>query len=187
MESERRQFYRIDHPVALEFTIIPEPENLDSLQPSHFKVSPYFMLQSQLHELDQQATAKLNQLGRSMPILTSYLQLMSKKIDLIAQTLSANQLMGDEIKTEIVNLSEGGLSFNNHQPIELNSLLAVKLVFPEAEMGLLLYARVQRCSMVGEGSDIGIEFLKMPESCRIQLARLILETQARERKQYLND
>jgi len=187
LESERRQFYRIDHPVALEFTIIPEPEHLDSLQPSHFKVSPYFMLQSQLHELDQEANAKLHQLGRSMPILTSYLQLMSKKIDLIAQTLSANQQMGDEIKTEIVNLSEGGLSFHNLQPIELNSLMAVKLVFPEGEMGLLLYARVQRCSPLSDGADIGIEFLKMPESCRIQLARLILETQARERKLYLND
>jgi hypothetical protein len=65
-------------------------------------------------------------------------------------------------------------------------LEVIGTVFPDSLLGLLLYATVQRNEAIDGGYQIGIEFFKMPESCRTLLARFILEAQARERQRQLN-
>ncbi len=182
MEQERRQFYRIDHPVILEYRVVTESEVAGSPQPYQFDVSPYFLLQSQLAEIDNECQHLLYKVAESTPHLATYLQSLNKKIDLIGRTLSYSGIETESAQPYLVNLSEGGISFSEESPIELGSYLALKLIFPDNGLGLLLYARVQRCLAAESGYDIGVSFMKMSESCRTLLARLIIEAQARERK-----
>ncbi|KEA62001.1 hypothetical protein ADIMK_3662 [Marinobacterium lacunae] len=187
MDQDRRQFYRIDHPVVLDYKIVSESEVAGSSQPYQFNVSPYFLLQSQLSSIDAECQHLVYKIAESTPHLATYLQHLNKKIDLIGQALSDSQIEFDPVKCQTINLSEGGLSYTNEQALEIGTLLAIKLVFPENSLGLLLYAEVQRCEKKEEAFDIGIAFRKMPESCRTLLARLIIEAQSRERQAQLND
>lgn len=183
MEQDRRQYYRIDHPVVLEFKIVSKSEVAQSSQPYQFDVSPYFLLQSQLAEIDAECEHLMYKIAESTPHLATYLQHLNKKIDLIGRTLSDCGEDLDEGRPQIINLSEGGISFHTDQMIETGTYLAVKLIFRENGLGMLLYACVQRCAQADDGYEVAIAFLKMPESCRTQLARLIFEAQVRERKQ----
>ncbi|MBV1789196.1 PilZ domain-containing protein [Marinobacterium sp. D7] len=186
MDQDRRQFYRIDHPVVLDYKIVSEADVASSSKPYQFNVSPYFLLQSQLSGIDAECQHLVYKIAESTPHLATYLQHLNKKIDLIGRTLADSQLEVDSTHMQIINLSEGGLSFTAEEALELGTLLAIKLVFPENSLGLLLYAEVQRCEPKEQNFDIGIAFHKMPESCRTLLARLIIEAQARERQAQLH-
>jgi len=181
VEQDRRQFYRIDHPVVLDYQVVEETDVACSSQPYQFNVSPYFLLQSQLAELDSECQHLIFRIAESTPHMAAYLQHLNKKIDLIGRTLTGD-LTTESSHAQIINLSEGGLSFFSATPLDTCTPLAVKLIFPESGIGLLLYARVQRCDPFGSEFELALSFLKMPESCRTLLARLIIEAQAKERQ-----
>lgn len=186
MEQDRRQFYRIDHPVVLDYQIVEETDVACSSQPYQFNVSPYFLLQSQLAEIDSECQHLTHKIAEYTPQLAAYLQHLNKKIDLIGRTLTGGHMANEPGHEQIINLSEGGMSFFSTTPLDTQTPLALKLIFPENGIGLLLYARVQRCEAVGSEFELALSFLKMPESCRTLLARLIIEAQARERQAKLS-
>ncbi|WP_432695371.1 PilZ domain-containing protein [Marinobacterium sp. YM272] len=185
MDQERRQYYRIDKPVVLDYKVVSQEDVAGSSQPHQFNVSPYFLLQSQLAEIDSESQHLIYKIGESTPHLASYLQQLNKKVDLIARTIAGSELDLESSQLQTINLSEGGLSFIAPESMETEGFLALKLVFPDNGLGLLLYAEVQRCAKVDGGHEIGVAFLRMPESCRTLLARLVLEAQARDRQEQL--
>ncbi|MGB2131300.1 MAG: PilZ domain-containing protein [Marinobacterium sp.] len=182
--TERRQFYRIEHPVVIDSQCVSDEQVQHSARPDQFKVSPFFLLQAQLRDLETEAAHCLHRLGEQSPATEACYRTLNRKIDLIARTLAADSLKLDQGETQFVSLSEGGLNFTSNQAIDVGQALALKLVFPDSLLGLLLYARVTRCQsrVDASGHEIGVEFLRMPESCRTQLARLILEAQAKQRQ-----
>lgn len=182
--TERRQFYRIDHPVIIEHQCISDAEIQQSGRPDQFEVSPFFLLQAQLRDLEAESNHCLHRLGEQSPAAEACFRVLNRKIDLIANTLSTDTFSLEQGEPQYINLSEGGLNFTRTAPLEAGQALALKLVFTESRLGLLLYARVMRCSAIkaGDEYEIGVEFLRMPESCRTQLARLILEAQAKQRQ-----
>ncbi len=184
MDQDRRQFYRIEQPVVIDYKVVSRDEIAGSSQPYQFNVSPYFLLQSQLAEIDSESQHLIYKIGESTPHLATYLQQLNKKLDLIARTIAGSDLDLENSKPQTINLSEGGLSFFINEAIAVESYLALKLVFPDNGLGLLLYAEVQRCSEVDDGYELGVSFMLMPESCRTLLARLILEAQAKDRQRH---
>lgn len=186
--TERRQFYRIDHPVVIEYQRVAESQVKLSPRPDQFAVSPYFLLQSQLRDIEAEASHYLHRLGEDQPAVEACFNMLNRKIELIASTLAADSFKLEQGRSQFINLSEGGLNFTCPDALEPDQLLALKLVFTETHLGMLLYARIKRCQALPDAAEyeIGAEFLDMPESCRTQLARLILEAQARERQQALD-
>lgn len=184
MDQERRQYYRIDKPVVIDYKVVSRDDVAGSSQPHQFNVPPYFLLQSQLAEIDSESQHLIYKIGESTPHLATYLQQLNKKVDLIARTIAGSDLDLENSQRQTINLSEGGLSFIAPEKIDVTSYLALKLVFPDNGLGLLLYAEVQRCAEAEGGYELGVAFMRMPESCRTLLARLILEAQARERQEH---
>lgn len=181
--KERRNYYRINYPVALEYKIVDEASILASPEPSQFDVSPYFMLQLHLSELDGQTHQVIGKLSDTHPGVASALELINRKIDIISKTLSQSEMSFDEGEIVLANLSESGMSFIGTRPIAVNTFVALKLVFPSSHLGLLLYAKVVRCVDEGDNQfDIGVHFLKMPERCRTVLAKTIIQAQVRQRR-----
>lgn len=178
MEQDRRQFYRIDKWVALEFQLLDSSsETIELPNPGTFKVSPHFMIHAELEQLNQ----SLNQLFESASQQSSQtieiIKILNHKIDIIAKSLSNNEEIGFNIRTDRVNLSEGGLSLNLENPLPLGQLTMVRLIMPESDMGMRLLAEVKRCEPKDDQFEIGLEFQRMPEICRTEMARLIFRSQ----------
>ncbi|KGK42198.1 hypothetical protein LH51_09030 [Nitrincola sp. A-D6] len=180
MEQDRRQFYRIDRWVALEFQLLETDTQLqDYPLPGTFRVSPHFMLHAELQHLNLAIDQHLARLEGVPEKLVQLFQLLNQKTDIIAQSLTANDEIGFNIRTDLVNLSEGGLSFNHPNALNIGQKAVVRLIMPESETGLRLMTEVKRCETDQDDNsyEIGLEFLRMPEACRMELARLILRSQ----------
>ena len=57
--------------------------------------------------------------------------------------------MGSEIQE--INLSTGGLSFNEDHEIEPGSMMRLKLVLLPDKIGVSSYAKVVKCAQRGDG------------------------------------
>ena len=186
MNQDRRQFYRIDKWVALEFQFFDSETDLsEQHKPALFKVTPHFMLHLELDQLNQTIETCFAKLDNSNSPVNDLLKLLNKKIDSITKSLSQSEHEGFNLFTE-VNLSEGGLSFNLDKPIQLETNMILRMIVPESQTGLRLFAVVKRCLSHDEQYEIGIEFQRMPEVCRAELARLIFRSQI-EQKQAMKE
>jgi hypothetical protein len=184
LEQDRRQFYRIDKWVALEFQLLETDTQIqDYPLPGTFKVSPHFMLHAELQHLNLAIDQHLARLDGVPEKLIRLFQLLNQKTDIIAQSLTANNETGFNIRADLVNLSEGGLSFSHPTSLNIGEKASVRLIMPESETGLRLMAEVKRCEALDGGNyDIGLAFLRMPEACRMELVRLILRSQIDQHK-----
>ena len=178
MEQDRRQFYRIDKWVALEFELLDSsPETIELHSSGTFRVSPHFMLHAKLEQLNQNIVQLFETSSELSLDTLETLKLLNQKIDIIAKSLSDNEEIGFNIRTDCVNLSEGGLSLNLPNSLTLGQLMKVRLIMPESDLGLRLLAEVKRCEPKEDQFEIGLEFQRMPEVCRSKLARLIFRSQ----------
>lgn len=178
LDQDRRQFYRIDKWVALEFQLLQSSnERTDLPNSGTFKVSPHFMLHAELQQLNTTIDKHLASALTLSPETTEIFNLLNRKINIIARSLTDSNELGFNIRTDKVNLSEGGLSIHLEEPLPLGQRLVIKLIMPESNVGMRLLSEVKRCELKESQFDIGLEFLNIPEICRSELARLIFRSQ----------
>ncbi|MGG2397204.1 PilZ domain-containing protein [Pseudomonas sp. SH1-B] len=179
--EDRREYYRIEDTIALEFTLLSGAEALagDELHDP----SPLFNLLSDLHLMDFESQHLLRHISERDRTLANYLKVINKRIDLLGQAV-AQSLLRDIGAPRQVSLSEGGISFNHAQALAPGSHLAIKMVLMPQALGLLLRAQVVHCSQRTDGQyEIGTEFEALTDAQRQLLARHILQKQALERRQ----
>ncbi|WP_152224557.1 PilZ domain-containing protein [Pseudomonas sp. SCB32] len=178
--DDRREYYRIEDTLALEFRPLREDEiqSGEVLQDD----SALFNLLSDLHLTDFESQHLLRHINERDRPLASYLKVINKRIDLIAQALTQS-LLREIGPARQVTLSEGGIDFRDDQPLALGQGLALKIVLLPQGLGLLLRAKVTHCQQHPEGSyEIGTEFETLSDAQRQLLARHILQRQALERR-----
>ncbi|CAD5108815.1 PilZ domain-containing protein [Zestomonas carbonaria] len=180
-EDDRREYYRIEDTIALEFTLLSGAEA--SAREELHDDSPLFNLLSELHTLDYESQHLLRHISERDRTLANYLKVINKRTDLLAQAL-AQGVLGEIGTPRRVTLSEGGLNFDDPQPVAIGSHLALKIVLMPQALGLLLRAVVIHCQpQDGGGYNIGTEFEALSDAQRQLLARYILQKQALERRQ----
>ncbi|MGH8379481.1 PilZ domain-containing protein [Pseudomonas sp.] len=182
-EEDRREYYRIEDRIALEISPLSAAEALgpDLLQDD----SPLFNLLSELHLSEFESQHLLRQLSDKDRTLAAFLKAQNKRIDLLSAVV-AQTLLGQLSAPRTVVLSEGGIKFNQAQPIAPDSRVAVKMVLMPQALGLLLRARVTHCDHQADGLyEIGTEFVDITDAQRQLLARYILQRQAQQRRQTL--
>ncbi|KRW62160.1 PilZ domain-containing protein [Pseudomonas sp. TTU2014-080ASC] len=182
-DIDRREYYRIDDTIALEFTQLTGPEAVasDELHDS----SPLFNLLSDLQLMDIESQHLLRNISERDRTLANYLKLTNKRIELLGQALSQS-LLRDIGPAREVSISEGGINFLHNTPVEQNSHLALKMILMPQALGLLLRARVVHCRAVAnEKFELGLEFESLTEAQRQTLARHILQRQAQKRREAL--
>ena len=180
-ENDRREYYRIDDTIALDFTLLAGAEALASDE--LHDPSPLFNLLSELHVMDFESQHLLRHISERDRTLASYLKVVNKRIDLLGQAM-AQSLLRDIGPPKRVTLSEGGISFFHPQPVPTGSHLAMKMVLMPQALGLLLRAQVLHCNAQDDGQfEIGAEFEALTDAQRQLLARHILQRQAQERRQ----
>ncbi|MWV13878.1 PilZ domain-containing protein [Pseudomonas sp. R-28-1W-6] len=178
--DDRREYYRIEDTIALDFSLLSGPQALAS--DALHDASPLFNLLSDLHLMDFESQHLLRHISERDRTLANYLKVMNKRIDLLGQALAQN-LLRDIGAARQVSMSEGGISFNHVQAIEPGSHLALKMVLMPQALGLLLRARVMHCQVREDGQfEIGTEFEALTDAQRQLLARHILQKQAQQRR-----
>ena len=179
--DDRREYYRIEDTIALDFSLISIAEAHAS-EPLHDN-SPLFNLLSELHLMDFESQHLLRHISERDRTLANYLKVMNKRIDLLGQAV-AQSLLRDIGAPRRVSISEGGISFNHHKAVPAGSHLALKMVLMPQALGLLLRAQVVHCQRREDGQfEIGTEFEALTDTQRQLVARHILQKQALERRQ----
>ena len=141
-DSERREYFRIDDEVSLEFTCITNeeydsaPEFLKNLNNSSFSLSADFAtLNNSIHPL-------LNNISQQHPEVAEYLEFLNQKIDSMSQLLLQQETSFDEAKTTTVNLSASGIMFETEQSLKVNDLLKMEIVLLPEKTGILIFGKV---------------------------------------------
>lgn len=179
--DDRREYYRIEDRIALQFRVLEEDAARTGAAPDGD--AALFALLSELHALDYESQHLLRHIGERDRKLAGYLKIVNRRIDLLGQAL-AQRLLGELGEPQPVVLSEGGLSFSSAQPVAVGSRLALKLVLMPQALGLQLRAVVIHCLPRDDGGyTIGTAFEHLSDAQRQLLARHILQKQALERRQ----
>ncbi len=179
-EAERREYYRIEDRIALEITPL---SGVDSTPP---EASPLFSLLSELHLSEFESQHLLRQLGDANRGLSGFLKAQNKRIDVLSQVL-AHMLMGTLSDPQPVVISEAGLDFQHPARYAPGTQLDLKMAFPPQALGMMLRARVVHCDALADGNfAIGVEFEGSTDAQRQLLARYVLQKQAMERRQALD-
>ncbi|QBF27641.1 PilZ domain-containing protein [Pseudomonas tructae] len=182
-EEDRREYYRIEDRIALEISPLSASEALgtDLLQDT----SPLFNLLSELHLSEFESQHLLRQLSDKDRTLAAFLKAQNKRIDLLSAVV-AQTLLGQLSAPQPVVLSEGGIEFSRAEAVAAGARVAVKMVLMPQALGLLLRARVTHCDRRDDGAyEIGAEFIDTTDAQRQLLARYILQRQAQQRRQAL--
>lgn len=184
-EEDRREYYRIEDRIALEISPLSAAEALEPelLQDD----SPLFNLLSELHLSDFESQHLLRQLSDKDRTLAAFLRAQNKRLDLLSAVV-AQTLIGTVGEPQPVIISEGGIEFDQAQPLDPGTRVKVKMVLMPRAHGLLLRGRVVHCDVRPEGGvEIGIEFTEMTDAQRQLLARHILQRQQQQRRQQLDN
>ncbi|WP_109512401.1 PilZ domain-containing protein [Pseudomonas ovata] len=179
-EERRREYYRIEDSVALE--INPLTEAASCAMP---RITALFELLSELHVSEFESQHLLRQLDERDRVLNSFLKALSKRIDLLGQVV-AHTALGELGTPQPVLLSEAGVQFHAAQPYAVDTLLSIKMVLMPQAAGMMLVARVVSCETREDGDyEIDTEFVELPDAQRQLLARHVLQRQAQQRRQAL--
>ena len=179
--DDRREYYRIEDTIALEFHPLKQGETADASGAD--SSSQLFSLLSELHLMDFESQHLLRHIHERDRTLAGYLKVINKRIDLLGQAL-AQSLLRDIGPARQVTLSEGGISFSSAQPLEAGTHLAIKMVLMPQALGMLLRAVVVHNQLREDGQfEIGTEFEALTDAQRQLLARHILQKQAQQRRQ----
>jgi len=158
-DSERREFFRIDDEVFLEFNVLSEEEYksaadiLDSLHNSSFSLSADFAtLNNSIHPV-------LNNINQLHPDVAQYLVFLNNKIDSLSHMLLEKETSFDPDKTIKANLSASGIMFETDAELVAGQLLKLELVLLPEKVGILVFGKVVTNKKDKESNNIiAVEF-----------------------------
>lgn len=184
--SERRRFFRIEDDVSISYELV-DLQN-EQLQVSNLEDQKHiFTLMAELQKVDNDLSATYHRLKQKSYDLASYLEGINKKIQMLGAIVLTCHTDIPSKPTHKVNVSAGGLAFNNPTALKVGQELLIKVVFYPSFFGLLTKAKVIDCRKGAQIKgicqfDIGIEFNNLDESDRDALMQLILRKQSEQLK-----
>jgi len=141
-EDERRDFFRIDDEVYLDFESITEDEyaaapiTLEHLDKSAFSLSANFAtLNNSVHPI-------LNNIKQLHPDIGEYLETLNSKIDSLSQHILYQNSTFDQNKVITANISASGIQFKCDTDFEINQAIKLELVLLPEKIGVLIFGRV---------------------------------------------
>jgi len=181
--SERRQSFRIEDEVYLDYQ--PLPEDAAPGSSSDSEIAGVCRGLMQLRELNIQTGHALATIRKHNSEVAHYLSILDKKIETLAQMTGALGMGRDIQPTTRTNIGSGGMAFAADEALHKGQRLALKLVLFPSHLCLQLTARVVYCQANnGEGKYwTGLEFDPLPEHEHDALIRHLLEKQSAQLRQ----
>lgn len=157
-ENERRDFFRIEDDVYLDYEVISEEEynaaseTLANLNNSSFSLSADFAtLNNNIHPV-------LNNIKQLHPEIGEYLEFINNKIDSLGQLLLCNETSFDENKVIPANISASGIMFETETSLQNDQLLKLELVLLPEKIGILIFGKVVKSNKIKEKNSVSVVF-----------------------------
>ncbi len=179
MDNERREYFRIDDEVMLDYQQLNEAD-LESLRGAiESSIPDRFTTASSFAASSRQIAHAFHSVQNESPEVARCLQALDQKLNILAQLFVAEEIQYNERSTQDVNLSAGGLAFRAQHQANEGDLLKTRLVLLPSLMGILLVSRVVHCDRVNDGNlqfpwQIAVSYEVLRESDRELLVRHVM-------------
>ena len=185
MSDERREYFRIDDEVALDYRLIGEGEAEQLREKIKSRVVDRFTVASSFTATSRQMTHVIHKVQNQSPELARCLQAIDQKLNMIAQLFVSEEMDLHEQSTREVNLSAGGISFRSQQKIRIDSLLELRMVLFPSLVGILTVSRAVQCERVNDANlkfpwQISVVYEHLRESDRELLVRHIMSKETQQ-------
>jgi len=182
-QADRREFFRINDTVFIEFHSI-SPEEAEQLgetlsDPLHSannqEKSQFQTVQSAFNHI----TDQINQQNRD---IARALRLLDEKINIINHALQRQQNKSEDNQILDANLSGGGIAFMTAEQIDSKNAVEIKIQLQPSGAHIHSVAKVISCNKTNKGSEnpyfLRLAFTDMSEIDRTILIKHILNRQA---------
>ena len=185
MSDERREYFRIDDEVALDYRLIGEGEAEQLREKIQSRLLDRFTAASSFTATSRQITHVMHKVQNQSPELARCLQAIDQKLNMIAQLFVSEEMDLHEQSTREVNLSAGGISFRSQQKIRIDSLLELRMVLFPSLVGILTVSRAVQCERVNDANlkfpwQISVVYEHLRESDRELLVRHIMSKETQQ-------
>lgn len=188
LKIDRRDFFRLEDEVHLVRHPIEKHMLSEDPYGSQFNLPKQAILIRQLQVIDNEASALLTQINDSNRALGGYLRAIDQKIECIAKHL-VSDFDDKGLSKETVDLSEGGISFEDRKAYTEDSFIHITLMLFPSYVTIATIGQVKSCEELEPPANkyrIGVEFIVLLEQDRKRLTKHIRRKQSlelRERSQ----
>lgn len=178
-EPERRQNFRIEDTIYLEYRRIPDTADIEG-EISEAPLAEVCRGMAQLRELDHQASHALANIRKHHSDIAHYLSILDRKIETLSRVVAAVGMGSDIRPSSRVNIGSGGLAFDTREALEKDERLLLKIVLFPSHQCLQIAARVAYShGGNGDGNYLtGLTFEQMTEQQQDTLIQHLLEVQS---------
>ncbi len=194
MNDERREFFRIDDEVALDYRLIDSSEVDRLLEKIQSQMVDRFTAASSFTATTRQMANVIHKIQTESPELARCLQAIDQKLNMIAQLFVSEEIREKQQDTREVNLSAGGVAFRAQHKLPVDSLLELRMVLFPSLVGILTISRVIHCERVNDSNpqypwQVAVEYEHLKETDRELLVRHIMarETEQLRKQRTEND
>lgn len=192
MSDERREYFRIDDEVALDYRLISEAEAERLREKIQSRLVDRFTAASSFTATSRQMTHVIHKVQNQSPELARCLQMIDQKLNMIAQLFVSEEINLHEQPTREVNLSAGGIAFRVQHEIKIDKLLELRMVLFPSLVGVLTVSRVIQCERVDDGNLkfpwlISVVYEHLRETDRELLVRHIMSKETQHLRSQRSD
>lgn len=185
MSEERREYFRIDDEIALDYRQISNGEAELLREKIQSRVIDRFTAASSFNATSRQMTHVMHKVQVQSPELARCLQAIDQKLNMIAQLFVSEEIKLNERPTREVNLSAGGIAFRVQNEIKVDSLLELRMVLFPSLVGILTISRVIQCERVEDGNlkfpwQVAVVYEHLRETDRELLVRHIMSKETEQ-------
>lgn len=186
-DENRRNYFRVNHDVIFECRPVDAYSAANDEPDAAFEDSAAMGLTAELRRIDRDAAKSLKALADKDPLLGNYLQLLTKKIDLLTRHTLLAGATPDPHGARRINLSEAGVAFNSDKAFYKGKFLAIRLIFLPSYVPVTAFAEVVRCQSKGTSDNadsyhVAARFHRLSEKDRRELAKQIMTAQVAHRQ-----
>jgi len=181
-DEERRDYFRIEDAISLSYQPVAPAslgEKLDRLESG---LDTDFTVMSSLALVTQEMAGVLRKIETRSPDVARYLSALDRKMNLLGRALLAQTSDLSEQPARAVNISASGMSFSATDPLEVGSMLELKLLLLPSITGVLTYSEVLSCEQEDSASEnaryqVRVNFFHLREADKDVLIKHVLHRQ----------
>jgi PilZ domain len=179
MSDDRREYFRIEDEIALDYRLINEQEVDRLVERMRSRLVDRFNAASSFAATSRQMAHVIHKVQSQSPELARCLQAIDQKLNMIARLFVSEEMKIDDQPSREVTLSAGGLSFRARHEIAIDSLLELRMVLFPSLSGILTISRVVNCKRLVDDNtqfpwQIAVEYEHLRETDRELLVRHIM-------------
>lgn len=183
-EQQKEQFdsfFLINYPIPVNLIPATDEQSKQS-QEAFEETMPYaFKIAAELSEIESQALKPLRSLGDKLNDLVSFLQMQSRKIDLMMSYILLNE-DDPEFKATAIKFGGGGLVVEHPRPFDIGDSFTVKIFLEKEAAAVYCQAQVIESVAKDDLFEVSYVYTHIREQDQELLVRASLHLQTNQLK-----